>query len=163
MSDDKSPQPDPGGLFSIGGPMPWFSVSLSLTADDLDPDEVTRLIGVEPDLTRRKGVRSPAPDGPWMSSNRLSSTPARRGHWSIELCPEAAPGRDVEEAVAEVLERIAAVPTEAWRQASAGTLARVFVAVTLDAYNRGFGFKPDLLRRIADLGLALDFDIYDGL
>jgi hypothetical protein len=26
---------------TIGGPIPWFSVSLTIHADDLDPDEIT--------------------------------------------------------------------------------------------------------------------------
>jgi hypothetical protein len=38
----------------------------------------------------------------------------------------------------------------------------VFVGLTLDAYNRGFGLGPTLLRRAAELGLDLDFDIYEG-
>jgi hypothetical protein len=35
---------------------PGFAVSLSIHSDDLDPDEVTRVLGVEPDQTQRKGV-----------------------------------------------------------------------------------------------------------
>jgi hypothetical protein len=38
------------------GDIPWFSISLLIHADDLDPDEVTRVLGVEPDLAQRKGV-----------------------------------------------------------------------------------------------------------
>jgi len=146
---------------TAGGPMPWFSVSLSITAGDLDPDEVTRLLSVEPDKTRRRGVRWPVPargDRP----AGLSEVPARNGLWSIGLRPEQAPGRDVAAAVAEVLDRVVAVPPEAWRQACTGAHARVFAALTLDAYNRGFEFGPALLRRVADLGLELDFDIYEG-
>jgi hypothetical protein len=26
----------------VGGPIPWFSISLSISAEDLDPDEITR-------------------------------------------------------------------------------------------------------------------------
>jgi hypothetical protein len=146
---------------TIGGPMPWFSVRLSIAADDLDPDEVTRLLGVAPTTTRRRGVRWPVP----VRSDRpdgLSLIPARIGLWSIQLRPEQAPGCDVAAAVAAVLDRVAAVPPESWRRACAGAQARVSVALTLDAYNRGFGFGPALLRRIADLGLELDFDIYEG-
>jgi hypothetical protein len=68
----------------------------------------------------------------------------------------------VEAAITLVLDRVAAVTPGAWRRARAGAKARVSVALTLDAYNRGFGLGPALLRRVAELGLALDFDIYDG-
>jgi hypothetical protein len=48
-----SDQPD---FVQIGGPVPWFSISLSITADGLGPDEVMRLLGIEPDEARRRGV-----------------------------------------------------------------------------------------------------------
>jgi hypothetical protein len=143
--------------------MPWFSVGLWLTAEDLDPDEVTRLLGGEPDLTRRRGVRWPLPDPAGMSSPlRLSPVPARLGVWSIGLRPEQAPGCDVEAAMAKVLDRVAAVAPETWRRARAGATARLSVALTLDAYNRDFGLGVALLRRTVDLGLNLDFDVYEG-
>ena len=147
----------------LGGPMPWFSVGLWLTADDLDPDEVTRLLGVEPDLTRRRGVRWPLPDRDGMSSPlRLSSVPARLGVWSVRLRPEQAPECDVEAAITKVLDRLAAATPEAWHRACAGAKARISVALTLDAYNRGFGLGPALLLRTAELGLEMDFDVYEG-
>ena len=150
-----------GDGITLGGPMPWFAASLTLAADDLDPGEVTRLLGVEPDMTRCKGVRWPVPASGKRPA-RLSSVPARNGLWSIEVRPAQAPGCDVAEAVAMLLDRVAAVPPAAWRRACAGTSARIFVALTLDDYNRGFGFGPALLRRVADLGLDLDLDIYEG-
>jgi hypothetical protein len=39
-----------------GGPIPWFSITLSIAAEDVDPDEVTRLLGVAPDRAHRKEV-----------------------------------------------------------------------------------------------------------
>ena len=161
MSDRDSSSDGDHDAIPLGGPMPWFSVGLWLTAEDLDPDEVTRLLGVEPDLTRRRGARWPLPDRDGMSSPlRLSSVPARLGVWSIRLHPEQAPGCDVEAAMAKVLDRVAAAAPEAWRRARAGVTARLSAALTLDACNRGFGLGPALLRRAADLGLELGFDVH---
>ena len=161
MSDCEGDRDDNG--IWLGGPMPWFSVGLWLTAEDLDPDEVTRLLGVEPDLTRRRGVRWPLPDPEGMSSPlRLSSVAARLGVWSIRLSPEQAPGCDVEAAMVKVLDRVAAAAPEVWRRARAGAKARLSTALTLDAYNRGFGLGPTLLRRAVELDLELNFDVYEG-
>jgi hypothetical protein len=63
---------------TIGGPIPWFSVSLTIHADDLDPDEITRVLGVQPDQTQRKGVPPPL-FGPFMlrvDHARWDQTPA---------------------------------------------------------------------------------------
>ena len=154
---------DDDGEILLGGGIPWFSVGLWLTAEDLDPDEVSRLLGVEPDLTRRRGVRWPLPDPDGMSTPlRLSSVPACLGVWSIRLKPEQAPGCDVEAAMAIVLDRVAAVAPEAWRRVRADADARLSAALTLDAYNRGFGLGPTLLRRVVELDLELNFEVYEG-
>jgi hypothetical protein len=59
-----------------------------------------------------------------------------------------------------VLDQIT-VPLDVWHQARAGARARIVVGLSLDDYNRSFGINPPLLRRIADLGISLDFDIYN--
>jgi hypothetical protein len=140
---------------TIGGPIPWFSISLTIHADDLDPDEITRVLGVQPDQTQRKGVPLP-PRG-----DRPPRVP-QIGMWLINLRPEQAPGCNVETAIATLLDRIT-VPLDLWHQARAGASVRVFVGLSLDDYNSGFGIDPPLLRRAADLGVNLDFDIYNGV
>jgi hypothetical protein len=137
-----------------GGLIPWFSVSLSIHSDDLDPDEVTRVLGVEPDQTQCKGVPLP-PRG-----DRPPRVP-QIGMWLIHLRPEQAPECDVQTAIARVLDQIT-VPLDVWHQARAGASARIFVGLFLDDYNRGFGIDPPLLRRAADLGVSLDFDFYNN-
>jgi hypothetical protein len=135
-----------------GGLIPWFSVSLSIHSDDLDPDEVTRVLGVEPNQTQCKGVPLP------LCGDHPPRIPTI-GMWSIKLRPEQAPGCDVETAIARVLDRITA-PLDVWHRVRAGARARIFVGLSLDQDNRAFGLEPALLRRAVDLGIALDFDIY---
>jgi Domain of unknown function (DUF4279) len=149
------PQPAsdvPEGTLWFGGPIPWFSISLTVSADDLDPDEITRLLGVQPDRAQRKGVPLPRHDG---SPGRVPTF----GAWSIRLLREETTEWDVEEAIALVLDRVA-VNDEVWRQAVSNTNVRIFIGLTLDTFNRGFGFAPALLKRIGDLGIQLDFDVY---
>jgi len=135
-----------------GGPIPWFSVSLSIHSDDLDPDEVTRVLGIKPDQTQHKGV-------PWPPRGDRPPLIPTIGMWSIKLRPEQAPGCDVATAIVKVLDRIT-VPLDVWHRIRAGTRARIFVGLNMDQDNRGFGLEPALLRRAVDLGIALDFDIY---
>jgi hypothetical protein len=141
------PSDAPSDTVWFGGPIPWFSISLSITADDLDPDKVTRLLGIEPDEARRRGV--PAKNG----------RPARFGAWSIRLRRDQTAEWDVGVAVGVLLDRVSASP-EAWEQARVNANARVFLGLHLDSFNRGLALSTDLMRRLADFGLQLDIDIY---
>jgi hypothetical protein len=138
------------------GPIRWSSVSLSIYADDLDPDKISRLLGVEPDCEQRKGVPMPSREG------RPGRVP-RIGMWSIDLCPEGAPGCDLESAITRVLNLIT-VPDEIWHQArsgtTSGTTARIFTGLSLDKSGLGFRLSPALLRRAVDLDISMDFDVY---
>jgi hypothetical protein len=50
------PSDAPKDTVWVGGPITWFSISLSISAEDLDPDEITRLLGIQPTKAWRKGV-----------------------------------------------------------------------------------------------------------
>ena len=133
----------------FGGPIPSFSISLSIMVDDLDPDAVTRLLGIEPDDARKRGI-----------STAKGHLP-RSGMWTLRLRREQTTQENVGLAVSMLLDRVPA-SAEAWRNALADANARVFVGLRLDAFNRGRTLAPDLLGRLADLGLRLDFDIYSA-
>ena len=82
------------------------------------------------------------------------------GKWSIALQREDTTEWDVEVAIGTLLDRIPA-KVEAWHSARANARVRIFVGLTLDTPNRGFGLTPDLMKRLAELDLNLDFDIYN--
>ena len=133
--------------------MPWFSITLSIRADDLDPDEVTRLLVVKPDKVVRKGVTT--------LTRRGRSYVPEFGYWSIVLRGEDTTEWDVEIAIGMLLDRVSA-SSGAWRQARANAHARMFVGLRLDGFNRRFKLCPELMQRLAELGVELDFDIYDA-
>jgi hypothetical protein len=131
---------------SFGGPIPWFSITLSITADNLDPAEVTRLLGLEPDEARQRGV----PD--------VRGRVPRLGAWIIRLRSDQTPEWDVGLAINSLLDRIPA--SAAWDQALSHADARVFVGLRLDAFNRGLRLPVHLMKRLINLDLCLDLDIY---
>jgi len=133
----------------FGGPIAWFSIALSISGDDVDPTTITCLLGVQPDLAWKKGERL----------HGQTSTPRSSGRWSIRLRREDTDEWNVEAAIWSVLDRVAA-HADLWKSAVGGAEARVLVGLSLDSRNRGFGFSPQFLRRIADLKVRLDFDLY---
>jgi hypothetical protein len=136
--------------WEVGGPIPWFSVSLSIYGADLEPDEVTRLLGIEPDRTHRRGMLRP------------SGRPYDLGMWSISMRGDNTTEPDVCAAIEMLLDRIRVAP-DVWRVAvTDAQTRRVNVGLVLDAFNRDLDMRPDLLRRLAELGLELGLDIYAG-
>jgi hypothetical protein len=134
--------------WEVGGPIPWFSVGLAIYGEDLDPDEVTRLLGIAPDRAFRRGMLNEA------------GRPRRFGMWSISMRGDSTTEPDVCVAIEMLLDRIRVAP-DLWRVAvtDAQTM-RVSAGLKLDAFNRGLDMRPDLLRRLADLRLELSLDIY---
>ncbi|HLF77099.1 MAG TPA: DUF4279 domain-containing protein [Dehalococcoidia bacterium] len=137
--------PEPS--FEIGGKVDEFHVSLCLDGEDLDPEEITRLLGTTPDDSHKKGDQRYS----WRTNLRWTS-----GHWSIDV-RSGAPD-EIGNAIADVLDRIAhpgALPDLA-----AHYKPTLRIGIFLEAENRGFDLSPSLVERIGSYGLALDFDIY---
>ena len=61
-----------GKTVSVGGPIDEVRVTLALYSEDLEPDEVTRALGVQPSSAHRRGERR----GP-------RSPPYRQGAWFL--------------------------------------------------------------------------------
>jgi hypothetical protein len=142
------PRDAPADTEWFGGPLAWFSITLSISGDDVNPTAISDLLRIQPDRAWKKGEHLPA--------SRLGR---RSGRWSICLRREETDEWDVEAAICSVLDRVA-VQGDVWKSAVGGAQARIFVGLSLDSRNRGFGFSRQFLRRIADLQIQLDFDLY---
>jgi hypothetical protein len=142
----------PANYISFGGPIEWFSISLIVRADDLDPSEITRLFGVTPDETQRKGVPLYRSDG------NLKRIP-KFGSWTLSLKPSDTDEWDVCEAAKLLLERL---PSEmqAWQSLPAGASARMSFGLSLSDFNRGFDLDPELMGLAAARNISFSFDIY---
>ncbi len=120
-------------LLEMAGPG-RLKASLIVNGEDVDPDEVTRLLGSRPDRSYRVGDL--------VSSH--SPTRRRTGHWSIStegVVPEAAP---LEEHVAQLLSRVTN-DVGVWNLLTARHDARVFVGWFMETGNEGLAIPPSLL------------------
>jgi hypothetical protein len=121
------------------------AASLRLFGDDLNPDEVTRLLGKEPDVAERKGDIRP------------SGSTVRRGRWSVKV-GRRAPG-DLDGQIAELL----AGTTEdlaVWQRLTSVYAANVFCGLFLEQENEGVDVSPQTLRMLGERGVKLQLDIY---
>lgn len=135
-------------MLRVGGAIQDSTVSLRLIGDDLDPEEVTRLLGCAPTRAWRKGdVRE-------YSRGQVAQ---RTGVWY--LASDTDRSVPPEEQVRALVAQVPADPA-VWEALARRFHIDVFCGIHLDEWNRGCGFGPDLLRRLGEMKAALDLDIY---
>ncbi len=124
------------------------TTSLSITARDLDPDDVTALLDCAPTRSFRAGdVRSTrSPDQRW-----------KHGGWFLEttLDRQADLGAQIADLLDQVTQDVAV-----WQQITERFSARIFCGIFMERENEGFGLDPDVLARLAARKLPIDFDLY---
>jgi hypothetical protein len=146
MNDDEDPPPD--RRVHVGGQVQNSTVSLRVFGDDLDPAEVTRLLGSPPTVARRKGEIIAH------SRDRLA---ARTGSWSLKS--QLGPKSPLDQKIETLLDRVTSEAT-VWRNLTARYSVDLFCGVFLDAMNRSFELPAPLVARLAERGLSIVFDLY---
>ena len=141
----------PGDAWTIGGDVDRVTVSLRIVAPDLDPEAITRRLGIAPTLAACRGDDRPSKSG---------SVKQRVGIWSVGF-PNSQEWV-VADAISTLLDRLPA-DVAVWREIAASATIDVFCGLHLDDWNRGLDLPPDLLARLGERRIALTFDIYcDG-
>jgi hypothetical protein len=129
----------------FGGPVEDCWASLTVYGDDLDPDDITRRLGVAPDNSHRRGERI------------RERPPARTGYWGLQV--KMQPGDEPDGVFARLLDRLPSDPSM-WKDLHARYRLRVFVMISFTDFNKGFGLSAKTIRRLARRGLTVDFDLY---
>ncbi len=125
-----------------------FCVSLTISGDDLAPDEITRLLGTSPTEAYRIGDPMP---------RRNHTFTAKSGSWSINTVRST---HDIEQQLTELFAKLASDPA-IWKSLSSRYHAYLFCGVFLSWFGHGFSMSPSLHRLLADRNLEIVFDIYD--
>ncbi|MVA26961.1 DUF4279 domain-containing protein [Agrobacterium vitis] len=126
-----------------------FRISLRLAGDDLDPGEITSLLGVAPHLAYRKGEHWKTPKGKPLIG--------RTGFWSFHV--DDFETDDFEEAIFDLLSKIPVAP-DVFRTLASRFKVELFCGLFLDEYNAGVGLSPAVMKLLAQREISLDLDIY---
>lgn len=131
----------------VGGPIDETSICLRVFGDDLDPDEVTARLGIQPTSHCRKGdvFRGKKYD-------RIEKT----GRWLLAR-PHVT--EDVDSIIQRLLKELPNSP-ELWREFHSKFKVDLFLGIWLRDWNRGFSLTPETLTMLADRKLEIGFDIY---
>lgn len=156
----KAPKPaipacaTPGTVW-FGGPIEWFSITLRVSSENLVPDQVSKVLGCEPDESQQRGKQVLCPDGTVM---RI----AKSGAWRLTLKPDATDEWDCAEAMMLLLGRLPKA-VGVWRQITKEHAVDFFVGLSMPSNNKGFELPPAVMKYLGDRGIAAGFDIYhDG-
>lgn len=131
------------------GQLQKSTATLGFYGDDLDPDEITALLGVTPTVGVAKG-------GSWLTSLGGEKV-AHTGSWRIEANP--CEPEDLNGQIEALLSSITA-DLDAWLTLTRRFRGVIFCGLWLKTHNQGLELRADMLGLLAERGLRLDFDIY---
>lgn len=127
-------------------PVASNQVSLRFFGDDLDPDEISRLLECEADNYFRKGDR-----------RTRDSDPFEYGYWGISS-PHGS-GENLSSLVADLLLRVSQ-DGSVWDDLNTRFSSDLLFGVFLGTANEGLSLTENIVSAIADRGLTVNFDIY---
>jgi Domain of unknown function (DUF4279) len=143
------PQSPVGSLTWIaGGSVDACSVRLRFFGKDLDPDEITQLLGVEPTVSYRKGD---------ILRGKQYDIVQKIGSWRLAI--EKSVDVELEDQINELLDRLPP-DLNIWQDLTKRFEADLFCGLWMERWNRCLDFAPQTLLRIGERGLRLDLDIY---
>ena len=124
-------------------------VSLYISDDDLDPQEITDLLGGKPRLAVRKGEV--------FTGHRGDQITARTGQWLFGGDWENEPS--ISQQIATLLSQLTQ-DLDVWKSLTDRFHCYVAVGGYFNARTGGVTLEPQALMLMAERGLAIDFDLY---
>jgi hypothetical protein len=124
---------------------------LRFFGDDLNPDEISTLLGATPTDAHRKG------DELVNSSGKVRI--AKTGSWRLRATrrePE-----DLEAQIFELLDQLSQ-NLDVWSDLSIRYKTDLFCGIFMGSSNDGLPLSPKALLALGQRGIALDLDIYDA-
>ena len=144
MPKQVPPPAAPKGTIWVGGVLDKTDVCLGVYGDDLDPDQVTIVLGCEPTSSHRKGDKMKRGINVW-----------RRGAWLFSKVGTA----DPEQLTCKLLDRLPK-DQRTWVRLAKKYDVQLRFGLFLERWNRGLEFTPQLVARMAKLHARIIFDVY---
>ena len=124
-------------------------VTLRFFGENLDPEELSALLGTTPTDSYKKGQVRVTTSG--------SEFTYKKGMWRLE-----ASDRKPANLAGQVSELLKVLPQslELWRRLSSEYELDIFCGLFMEEGNEGFSLAPALMRDLATRGITIDFDLY---
>lgn len=124
------------------------TVSLRIFGDDLNPEEISRMLNCEPTEAYRKG---------YVITTTMRPRTVRTGQWFLSVKRNAL--QTIEE---QILELFAKLPQDltVWNDLHKSFDVDIYCGAWLNGWNRDVFFSPNLLRQMSDRQLQIGIAIY---
>ena len=126
------------------------TVSIRFSGQDLDPDELTRVLSYST-------LESIRPQYHTRIHRGRSKSPIEKGIWSLGY--GEIDSVDLELKIETLLNKLTD-DLKVWHQIASQYKGNVFCGLFLDGWNRGFELSSELLEKLANRKLKIGFDIY---
>lgn len=134
-------------IAEVGGPPDEIRVTLGIHGTDLDPDQISTMLGCHPTSSHRRG------------DTQRSGQAHKAGAWLLTLEGRGSLGPD--ELVAQLVQRLPSEPA-VWSALRASYAVHVGFGVFVAGWNQGVELASNTLLRLGALGVPIGFDIYCG-
>ena len=138
---------EPAGAAPIGDDIDRLEIALRVASDDLAPDRITRMLGVNPTFAATKGENIDVRGVPVAQST---------GTWRYAL--PASPEWELGDAIDTLLEQLPADPA-LWESLASWADVAVVCELYVHDLARAGNVPPDTLARLAERRLALRLEI----
>ena len=128
--------------------MHTYTVELRVSSDNLEPNDITRTLGITPTQVRKKGER------------RSQGSVWGENVWSYEVFPEEGESwPDLENGLNKLLSVIKPVQSQL-RSYSSGSNIYIWCGHFTSSFDGGPTLSPALLRSLGESGITLMLDTY---
>lgn len=136
---------------TLGGKPEQATVTIRFFGDELNPDELTKLLECEPSEAYKKGhIVTPT----------IKPRTIKTGTWFLSV--ERNPDQTLEEIISELLEKLTN-DLEVWKKMSKRFEISIYCGAWIKGWNRDVWFSSGLLTKIAERNLSIGLAIYcDG-
>jgi hypothetical protein len=140
----------PEGTVWFGGTVDKSKITLRIFGDDLNPVEITNLLGYEPTESRAKGEK-------WIGKKSGKEYSAKTGSWLLKA-PVAEPA-DLDSQIEWIFSKLIS-DSNVWNQLTKQYRVDLFSGLFLEESNRGLSLSSNSMKLIGERGINLGFDIY---
>ncbi len=137
-------------LVTLGGQVDKSRVALRVFGDDVDPQQISKLLGHKATTGRLKGERC-------ISKFTGKERIAPAGSWILQA-PEAKKA-SLDRQIAWLFKRLSK-RLVIWKRLNSRYRVDIFCGLFLDGFNRGISLSPTTLFELGRRGISISFDIY---